>query len=272
MAVIKGESLVLKTIIRTILTAAACLILMGTALAAGTPNVVDQAGVLTKAQKSQLDKDLKNVNFTYGVRLAVYIVRSTHGMKVGDYADEVLDEQFGDGKNGNMVFLVAMDERQWYIATDRTMRDKITDRDGLKHIEEAVLPLLKKGNYMEAFEEYGHSSGQLLAYYNDQGKAYNPDDAFQWLHLATASVLALLVGMIFRSYLILRMSNVRRASAADTYFDSHSFQLSEQTDTFLFLSVRRIPKPRRRDNDDSGPGSFNLGGGGGGHGGRGGSF
>ena len=71
--------------------------------------------------------------------------------------------------------------------------------------------------------------------------------------------------MIFRSYLIMRMSNVRRATAADTYFDSHSFQLSEQTDTFLFLTVQRIPKPRRRDDDDSGPGSFNLGGGGGGH-------
>lgn len=62
-----------------------------------------------------------------------------------------------------MVFVVAMDQRQWYIATDRTMRDKVSDTDGLKHIEDAVLPLLKKGNYMEAFEEYAHSSGQLLA-------------------------------------------------------------------------------------------------------------
>lgn len=40
----------------------------------------------------------------------------------------------------------------------------------LKHIEDAVLPLLKKGHYMEAFEEYAHSSGQLLAYYNDQAR------------------------------------------------------------------------------------------------------
>ena len=44
-----------------------------------------------------------------------------------------------------MVFVVAMDQRQWYIATDRTMRDKVSDTDGLKHIEDAVLPLLKKG-------------------------------------------------------------------------------------------------------------------------------
>lgn len=244
---------------------------MGTALAEGVPNVIDQAGVLTKSQQRQLESQLKDVNVTYDVRLAVYLVRSTHGMKIGDYADTVLDEQYGDGKNGNMVFLVAMDQRQWYIATDRTMRDKISDTDGLKHIEDAVLPLLKKGNYMEAFEEYAHSSGQLLAYYNDQGKAYDKSDAFQWLNLATAVVLSLLAGMIFRSYLIMRMSNVKRATAADTYFDSHSFHLSEQTDTFLFLSVQRIPKVRPRD-DDGGPGSFNLGGGGGGHGGRGGSF
>lgn len=262
----------MKTIMRTALLVLSFLILMGTVLAAGTPNVVDQAGVLTKSQQSQLERSLKNVNFTYDVRLAVYIVSSTHGMKIGDYADRVLDEQYGDGKNGNMVFVVAIDQRQWYIATDRTMRDKVSDTDGLKHIEDAVLPLLKKGNYMEAFEEYAHSSGQLLAYYNDQGKAYDKSDAFQWLDLATAAVLAALAAMIFRSYLIMRMSNVRRATIADTYFDSHSFQLSEQTDTFLFLTVQRIPKPRRRDDDDSGPGSFNLGGGGGGHGGRGGSF
>ena len=181
-----------KTIMRTALLVLSFLILMGTALAEGVPNVVDQAGVLTKSQQSQLERSLKNVNFTYDVRLAVYSVRSTHGMKIGDYADHVLDEQYGDGKNGNMVFVVAMDQRQWYIATDRTMRDKVSDTDGLKHIEDAVLPLLKKGNYMEAFEEYAHSSGQLLAYYNDQGKAYDKDDAFQWLDLATAAVLAAL--------------------------------------------------------------------------------
>ena len=52
-------------------------------------------------------------------------------MKIGDYADRVLDEQYGDGeKTGNMVFVVAIDQRQWYIATDRTMRDKVSDTDG----------------------------------------------------------------------------------------------------------------------------------------------
>lgn len=88
----------MKTIMRTALLVLSFLILMGTALAEGVPNVVDQAGVLTKSQQSQLERSLKNVNFTYDVRLAVYIVRSTHGMKIGDYADHVLDEQYGDGK------------------------------------------------------------------------------------------------------------------------------------------------------------------------------
>ena len=167
-------------------------------------------------------------------------------MKIGDYADRVLDEQYGDGKNGNMVFVVAIDQRQWYIATDRTMRDKVSDTDGLKHIEDAVLPLLKKGNYMEAFEEYAHSSGQLLAYYNDQARPMISPMPFNGWIWRRRAVLAALAAMIFRSYLIMRMSNVRRATTADTYFDSHSFQLSEQTDTFLFLTVQRIPKPRRR--------------------------
>ena len=65
-------------------------------------------------------------------------------MKIGDYADHVLDEQYGDGKNGNMVFVVAMDQRQWYIVTDRTMRDKISAPTAEAY-RRCVLPLHEEG-------------------------------------------------------------------------------------------------------------------------------
>lgn len=65
--------------------------------------------------------------------------------------------------------------------------------------------------------------------------------------LGIAFVLALLAGIGVRQYFVNQMSNVRPEAAAWQYLDQHSIQIDHQDDTFLYLSVQRIPKPKAED-------------------------
>ena len=198
--------------------------------AAAAPSLSDGAHLLTPAEQAEVTAVLQYTEARYGVRVAVVTVASTKGVKAGTYANQLLDRDYKDGQNGNMVLLLAMDRHDWYVATD-------------------FLPALKDGHYAKAFEAYGQSSAKLLAYYQEKGKAYDPADAFSPLALVVALVLAVGGGVAFRAYLISRMSNVRQAAAADAYVDAGSFHLTDSSDTFVFMTVQHIAKARPADDD-----------------------
>lgn len=240
-----------KWLKRTVLVAVVVLI-QTAAAAAAAPSLVDNAHLLSADKAASLTASLQDVEGRYGVRLAVVTVPTTKGIKAGDYANKLLDTQYTDGKNGSMVLLLAMDRRDWYVATDKAMKRRISNKKGIPYLKDAFLPDLKKGHYAQAFTKYSQASDKLLAYYAEKGKPYDPADAFSPLALAIAVVLALGGGLLFRSYLIGRMSNVRKAAAADEYLDTDSFHLTDQSDTFVYFTVQRIAKPKVQDTDDGG--------------------
>lgn len=94
-------------------------------------------------------------------------------------------------------------------------------------------------------------SGELLAYYEANGKAYDPHDAFSWTALLIALALGIGSGFLIRCYLISTMSNVAPALAASAYLDEDSFNLTEKEDTFLFMNVSRTAKAKKSERHDS---------------------
>ena len=231
------------------------------ALAANPSSLADGAQLLKGSERIAVLNEIGSVEKKYGVRLAVVTVASTKQVKIGDYANQILDSTYKDGKNGNMVLVLAMDTRDYYIATDKTMRQRITDKGGIPALEEQFLPLLKEKKYADAFKAYASESGELLAYYEANGKAYDPHDAFSWTALLIALVLGIGGGFLIRRYLISTMSNVAPALAASAYLDENSFDLTEKEDTFLFMNVSRVAKAKKSGRNDST--DENHGGGGG---------
>lgn len=215
----------------------------------GSTEPVRRRHLLTPAEQAEVTAVLQDTEARYGVRVAVVTVASTKGVKAGTYANQLLDRDYKDGQNGNMVLLLAMDRHDWYVATDKAMKEKISNKKGIPYLKDAFLPALKDGHYAKAFEAYGQSSAKLLAYYQEKGKAYDPADAFSPLALAVALVLAVGGGVAFRAYLISRMSNVRQAAAADAYVDAGSFHLTDSRDTFVFMTVQHIAKACPADDD-----------------------
>lgn len=219
------------------------------ALAANPSSLADGAQLLKGSERIAVLNEIGSIEKEYGVRLAVVTVKTTNNVKIGDYANQLLDSTYKDGKNGSMV--LAMDTRDYYLATDTAMRQRISDKGGIPALEEKCLPLLKEKKYADAFKAYALETGELLAYYEANGKAYDPHDAFSWTALLIALILGIGGGFLIRRYLINTMSNVVPALAASAYLDENSFDLMEQEDTFLFMNVSRTAKAKKSERHDS---------------------
>ena len=85
----------------------------------------------------------------------------------------------------------------------------------------------------------------MLAYYQKEGKPYDPADAFNPLALAIGAAVALGIGFLVRRVLIGQMNNVMPALEAGVYLDRDSFQLEENVDNYLYMTVHRKPKKSR---------------------------
>ena len=111
--------------------------------AAAAPSLSDGAHLLTPAEQAEVTAVLQYTEARYGVRVAVVTVASTKGVKAGTYANQLLDRDYKDGQNGNMVLLLAMDRHDWYVATDKAMKEKISNKKGIPYLKDAFLPALK---------------------------------------------------------------------------------------------------------------------------------
>lgn len=224
--------------------------------------VSDQAGLLQPQEVKALQQSLDQVSQKYQVRLAVVTVQSTGGAKAGQFANVILDKIKDKSNKGNMVLLLSMKERDWYISTDNNMRKMITDKAGIKALSGKFLPALKKNNYPEAFGQFAKGTDGLLAYYQKEGKPYDPANAFNPLALAIAAAVSLGIGFLVRRILIGQMNNVLPALEAGAYLDRDSFQLEEDTDNYLYMTVHRQPKSKESDHSADSTDEDHGGGGG----------
>ena len=246
----------------------ALLLSAATALAA-TPSLVDKAHLLTASERMQVQAQLQAVEQKYGIRCAVVTMGSIGNAKPGIYANQLIDKVFNDGPNGNIVFLQVTDQRQWYISTDRKLKDVVVDIPGTEYISKATIPYLKKGDEAGAYKTYAKRVDDLMAYYNKHGKGWQPEKEFPWLAVVGALIAGMAVASAYKKSLIFAMSNVRREVSADAYLDEGSFALENEHDTYLYTNVTYTPKPRQ---GRRGAGSVSTSSSDGGHGGGGGGY
>ena len=252
-----------------ILTLLAALLLSAATALAATPSLVDKAHLLTASERMQVQAQLQAVEQKYGIRCAVVTMGSIGNAKPGIYANQLIDKVFNDGPNGNIVFLQVTDQRQWYISTDRKLKDVVVGIPGTEYISKAAIPYLKKGDEAGAYKTYAKRVDDLMAYYNKHGKGWQPEKEFPWLAVVGALIAGMAVASAYKKSLIAAMSNVRREVSADAYLDEGSFALENEHDTYLYTNVTYTPKPRQ---GRRGAGSVSTSSSDGGHGGGGGGY
>lgn len=87
--------------------------------------------------------------------MIIVTVDSLNGKTVEEYADDYYDDNgYGYGENDSgILFLVAMDDRQWNISTSGDAITAFTDA-GLAYMEDQFVPDLSDGAYLDAFSKY----------------------------------------------------------------------------------------------------------------------
>lgn len=228
------------------------------------PSLFDGANLLNTDQAENLRARIAVMENKHHVRIAVVTQKTLDGQRIGDAADRLADMYYSDGENGNIVLLIDMGSREYYVSTDSEMRKKITDETGMEEMRKAFTEELSSGNYEEAFNAYVSVTDRLLTYYEKEGKPYDPADAFSPMALLAGGVLAFLAALGIRGRLIDTMSNVKPVVSVSEFLEKDSFHLTSESDRYLYTN--RIVTPIPEQSQQSSQGSS------GGHGGGGGRF
>ena len=222
-------------------------------LAAGT-YVDDNSGLLTPACIQVLEEECASFRNEYGIELAYLTVDSLGGRSAIDYADDYFEQHYdSDG----ILFLIAWEEREWYISTAGSAVQALSDHD-LMAIEEAIIPYLSAGRFDDALF---HFQVILPDYLENE-----PDSGFSiLLSLLAGAAIAGIVILVMRS----AMNTKRMQHSAANYETEGSYHLRQHQDLFLYSDVTKRPRPQ---NNSSGGSSVHRSSSGRTHGGRGGRF
>ena len=248
---------------------AAMLLSAATALAA-VPSIMDNAKLLSNGDKAKVERVLQQVENKYNVRVGVVTVKSIGTKKPGDFANELIDKAYNNGPNGNMVLLQVVDQRKWYVSTDKKLKSVVVGNEGVEYMSKAFVPYLKKNDYAGAYTVYATKAGDLLNYYQKNGKGWKPEKGFPLMALLGALVAGVAGAYLYRGSLLSSMSNVRQQVEANAYLNKESFNLLVTNDTYMYTNVSVVPRGKSKDNDSDGSvtessSDDNHGGGGGGY-------
>ena len=265
----------------------AVLLLMCLVLPVGANSVshiADDAGLLYFEEIAALEEKAAGLYATYGIDAVILTIDSLGGVSAQDYADDYYDHN-GYSEDG-VLFLLAMEEREWYISTCGTVIYALTDY-GIQQLGEGVLPYLSAGSWYDGFDFFL----DRLPYFLDAYGAGTPVDGYadysgDYYHGQQDGVvyypqekepsflLSLLIGLAVGGIAIAvmrTMMNTKRAQrSASAYMKEGSWNLSMYRDIFLYSNVS---KTRRQQSSSSGGGSsVHRSSGGRSHGGGGGRF
>ena len=90
-----------------------CFLMFG--VNADSPNIIDNADLLSEDEEIALAKEIDPVKSRYDFEIVILTESSIYGEDPEAYADDYFDYN-GYGENG-VLFLVDMGERNWHIST-----------------------------------------------------------------------------------------------------------------------------------------------------------
>jgi uncharacterized protein len=116
--------------------------------------VVDQAGVLTAASKSDIEAKTRALEEKSGIQLVVATVASLQGNDIETYANELFRFwKLGEAKKNNgVLLLVAPKERKVRIEVGYGLEGTLTDALSSVIIASAIIPRFKAGDFSGGIE------------------------------------------------------------------------------------------------------------------------
>lgn len=249
--------------------------------------IIDSADLLSNQQMIELESKADSLMERYGMDVVILTVDSLNGQSAQNTADNFYDEN-GYGDNG-VLFLLAMEEREWYISTCGDAIYALTDY-GIQQVGFVMLPYLSTGDYYGAFDVFfdelpmyfdALENGKTVDGYADYSGDYYHGDRDEILYYEEDSspsvLLSLLIGVAASGITVLimrsQMNTKKPQRSAGDYLIQDSYHLDTMQDLFLYSRVNKTRRQESSSGSGGGGSSVHRGSGGGrSHGGGGGRF
>lgn len=241
--------------------------------------IADWADLLSDSEESELSDQLDEISERQKVDVVLLTVESLEGATAMEYADDFYDYNgYGFGaEHDGILFLISMEERDWYISTSGFGITAVTDA-GREYMSEKFLSYLSDGEYAEAFRIFAEQCDDYIT----QAKAGTPYDVDNiptepFSHVG-ALIIAVVVGfvaaLIVTGIMRLGLHSVYSQSAAGSYMKKDSLRLTREYELFLYKNVTRRERPKESSpsNNNSGGSATHTSSSGRTHGGGGGKF
>ncbi len=223
----------------------------------GLQRLVDAADLLSDSEEGELSSLLDEISERQQTDIVVVTVDSLEGLSAAQYADDFFDHNgygFGEGKDG-ILFLISMEERDWYITTSGYGITAVTDA-GREYMSEQFVDDLSEGAYAAAFTTFASLCDDFITQ-ADLGEPYDignlPQEPFGFVtHLAVSAAIGFVIALIVTGIMKGQLKTVQSQSKADDYVKSGSMKLTKQNDLFLYKHVERREKPKESDRSAGG--------------------
>lgn len=225
-------------------------------------SVVDTAKVLNNSQIQTLNSKIQQLEQKHKIRIGINFLSGIGNKNIDTVANERLRKYYGNGQNGGIVLVVDMSERNWNIALDAKLNQRILSYSDVAYHSDDFYDKLHSDDFFGAVNAYLDNVDSLLNYYEQNGTPYDRSQEFDPVSLIIAFVIAVIIGFLIRMWLIGSMSNVKFASEASDYLKRDSIRMTEERDTYLYTNVTRHKKSRSSNGGGGGRSSGGSSGGG----------
>ncbi len=219
--------------------------------------LLDEDDLLTDDEETELMDKLDEISERQQVDIVVAVVHTLDGSTPMEYADDYYDYNgygFGAGKDG-ILFLISMEERDWYISTTGFGITAVTDA-GREYMAEQFLGDLSDGEYAAAFTTFAELCDDFITQART-GEPYDvdhlPEEPFGILgNLVISFLIAFLISLIATGIMRGKLKSVRSQTSADSYLKEGSMRLTRKDDLFLYSHVDRREKPKENNSGSTG--------------------
>lgn len=171
------------------------------------PRVADKAGVLDADALSALNAAADELSGKYACDVSVVFVSSVEEQNIQDYSDDFYyNNGYGEGDNYSGILLTVDVSSHSFAETTGGRGVRVFTDYGLRHMEKQYKNAVRRGNWSGVAERYIKSSGELLDFAEENGRAYSADSAPK-----RASRFVLLAVLI----IVLALAYVFKARIAD---------------------------------------------------------
>ena len=253
-----------------LLTLTLCFAVSAFTQANNRTRIIDNAGLLNPAEKTELTAMIDSVSLAFEFDLVIVTEKTIGGKSPSEYADDYYDYNgygFNESKDGCLFLQVTGSRAYAFSSTGRGIG--LLNSYANKRLEDDMLGLLGSEDYIGAYRAYINGWNEFLSL-EAKGRSYNFFYKNNFILLIIGWIVSFIIGIIIVLSWKGKMNTALMQTHAAAYIRDGSIKFRVKKDQFLYSTVTR--SKRETSSSSGGGGGSRTGSSGTSHGGSSGKY